>query len=97
LIQKKTFVAVLLLGQKSEINFCGTTQIGAKHPLALRTIIRIPLITGGIPVGHYSVFVKKTFPPTFMSPFHTALLTAIPPPAALLEAHLSMYSSQSTV
>jgi len=40
---------------------------------------------------------QKTFPPTFMSPFHTALLTAIPPPAALLEAHISMYSSQSTV
>jgi hypothetical protein len=66
---------------KSCINFCGTTRFGAKHPLNPYTNIYAPFITDGDSVRHYSAVTA--FLPTLVSPFITAVITAITPPAVL--------------
>ena len=43
-----------LVPKGQEFDSCGTTQIGEKRPLVLRTSMRTPLITDRVPVGAYS-------------------------------------------
>jgi len=44
-----------LHNRDKSINSCGTTLIGLNGPLTPHTFICAPLITGGVPVGYYSL------------------------------------------
>jgi len=62
-------------------------------PLAPRTIMRAPLVTGGVPVKSYSKFFRSAL----ISPFSKPRPAAITPSAVLLKGIVPVYYSYSLV
>lgn len=70
-------------------------KLAFRRPLAPHTTMCAPLVTGGVPVGHYSAVRLSSRPHESIQ--SGALPAALSPPAALWKGALRTYSSQSTV
>ena len=65
-----------------QVKSCGATQFDGKPSTRRRAITRLPLVTGGKPVGTYLPIGVQ---PALSSPFGKGTSAAIPPSAALCE------------